>query len=81
MKWMRFAVLCSLFSFGLTFNEALAQDEEALPDVESSPLLPPQFTAGALTTDAYNEGLVDVVLPLFFDGATLLFINPEPIAL
>lgn len=55
----------------VSFHSAYGAEEAAQdrPD--------PMLTFGGLTTEDYSEGIGDVVLPLYFNGRSLVFINPR----
>jgi hypothetical protein len=53
---------------------AWAEEEVGAAEQER---LNPLLTVGGLTTEDYTEGIGDVVLPLYYNGQGLLFLNPR----
>ncbi len=64
-----------LFSLLLALGIDLAAEEIGREAPDRMP--PGSLTAGALHTKDYWEGIGDVVVPLHYDGAGLLFLNPR----
>ncbi len=60
-----------LATWVVSFHSVVAVEEAA------SDRLDPLLTVGGLTTEDYSEGIGDVVLPLYFNGRGLVFINPR----
>lgn len=60
--------------------EVIAEDDsvEVVTEESSYNNLPPgSITFGATTQEDYAEGTGDILIPLFFNGQTMLFINPR----
>ncbi len=67
------SVLIVLSAFGFHAASVSASELEAAEYERLNPLL----TLGGLTTENYTEGIGDVVIPLHFNGAGLLYLNPR----
>ena len=70
---------CTVLSaLSLSLITAMAEPDPAVvaPTREREHLAG-QLTFGGLTTEDYSEGIGDVLLPLYFNGQSLLFLNPR----